>query len=63
MNNGSIELEDSISALSEEIPDIMKNKKVEEEHHEQDEIPEEESNYDELFYGNCFTCYFRTDYY
>ena len=51
MNNGSIELDDSISVLREEIPDIIKNKKVEEEHDEQEEMLEEESNYDELFYG------------
>ena len=52
MNNGSIELDDSISVLREEIPDITTRKKKSEECDKQEEMLEEEPNYDELFYGS-----------
>ena len=51
MNNGSIELDDSVSVLREEIPDIIRKKKSEK-LDEQEEMIEEEPNYDELFYGS-----------
>jgi hypothetical protein len=51
LNRGSIDLDDSISVLREEIPDITRKKKSEE-RDEQEELLEEEPNYDELFYGS-----------
>ena len=51
MNNGSIELDDFVSVLREEIPDIIRKKKSEK-LDEQEEMIEKEPNYDELFYGS-----------